>query len=103
MAYKEDIQRVQDILKDIAANNIYCLDEPEPLTIFTNFGNSALEILFAVWAVKTDFLKLKQSIMKDIKERFDAEGIEIPFPHITLYTGSETKPFPIDMQRKKSD
>ncbi len=100
VAYKEDIERVQNVLKDIAAKNIYCLDEPEPLTIFTNFGSSALEILFAVWCVKTDFLKLKQSIMRDIKERFDAEGIEIPFPHITLYTGSVTEPFPIDISRK---
>ena len=103
VAYKEDIQRVQDILKDIAANNIYCLDEPEPLTIFTNFGNSALEILFAVWCVKTDFLKLRQSIMRDIKERFDAEGIEIPFPHITLYSGSATEPFPVDLSKKRKE
>jgi small-conductance mechanosensitive channel len=95
VAYKEDVTRVQEILKDIAAKNIYCLDEPEPLVIFSNFGNSALEFLFAVWCVKTDYLKLKQSIMTDIKERFDSEDIEIPFPHITLYTGSATEPFPI--------
>jgi small-conductance mechanosensitive channel len=71
------------------------LDEPEPLVIFLNFGDSALEFLFAVWFVKTDFLKLRNSIMQEIKERFDAEGIEIPFPHRTLYTGSVTEPFPV--------
>ena len=95
VAYKENVPRVQEILKDVAAKNIYCLDEPEPLVIFSNFGNSALELLFAVWCVKTEYLKLKQSIMIDIKNRFDEEDIEIPFPHITLYTGSVTDPFPI--------
>lgn len=95
VAYKEDIARVQGILKDIAAKNTYCLDEPEPLVIFVGFGNSSIDLLFAVWAVKTDFLKLRQSIMLQVKERFDAEGIEIPFPHRTLYTGSATEPMPI--------
>lgn len=30
-----------------------------------------------------------------VAERFDQEGIEIPFPHRTLYTGDVTAPFPI--------
>jgi small-conductance mechanosensitive channel len=104
VAYREDVKHVQEVLKDVAGRNVYCLDEPEPLVIFTNFGNSALEFLFAVWCVKTDYLKLKQSIMADIKERFDAEDIEIPFPHITLYSGSKTEPFPIkDCTQRQPD
>jgi len=95
VAYKEDITKVRNVLSDIAANNPYCLDEPEPLIVFKNFGDSALEFLFAIWCVKTDFLKLRNTIMQKIKERFDAEGIEIPFPHRTLYTGSVTSPFPV--------
>jgi small-conductance mechanosensitive channel len=95
VAYKEDVGRVQRILKDIAEKNTYCLDEPEPLILFKNFGDSALEFLFAVWCVKNDYLILRQKIMQEIKERFDAEGIEIPFPHRTLYAGSVTEPFPV--------
>jgi small-conductance mechanosensitive channel len=54
-----------------------------------------LEFLLGVWFLKTDFLLLKNSLMQDIKERFDEEGIEIPFPHRSLYAGEATKPFPI--------
>ncbi len=95
VAYKEDIKRVIHVLKDIADKNPHCLDEPEPVVIFQNFGDSSLNFLFGVWFAKQDFLVLRNSIMAEIKERFDAEGIEIPFPHRTLYSGSETAPFPI--------
>ena len=54
--------------------------EPKPLIVFTDFGNSALEFLFGLWFYKTDYLALKNSIMQEIKEAFDANDIEIPFP-----------------------
>ena len=95
VAYKEDVNRVREVLLDIARKNPHCLDEPEPLVLFTKFGDSALEFLYAVWCAKTDFLKLRTTIMPEIKSRFDAEGIEIPFPHRTIYTGSVTDPFPV--------
>ena len=103
VAYKEDVAKVKKVLSDIAAKNPYCLDEPEPLIVFKNFGDSALEFLFAIWCVKTDFLKLRNIIMQEIKERFDTEGIEIPFPHRTLYTGSVTNPFPVAIVDKGNE
>ena len=40
-------------------------------------------------------MDVKNSVFLKIKERFDEEGIEIPFPHRTLYAGSATDPFPL--------
>ena len=34
---------------------------------------------------KSDYIKFKNSIMVDIKKRFDEEGIEIPFPQRTIH------------------
>ena len=95
VAYKEDVGRVREVLADIARQNPHVLDEPEPVILFTNFGDSALEFLFGVWFAKEDFLALRKTLLQEIKERFDAEGIEIPFPHRTLYAGSVTDPFPV--------
>lgn len=50
---------------------------------------------FSVWVKREKFLDLKNSIHEEIKEAFDDEGIEIPFPHRSLYAGSVTEPFPI--------
>lgn len=97
VAYKEDVEKVMRVLREVADQNPYCLDEPEPLIIFQGFGDSALEILFAPWFAKTDYVALRNSLLIEVKRRFDEEGIEIPFPHRTLYTGSVTEPFPIKL------
>jgi len=103
VAYKENVEKVREVLLDIASKEPLCLDEPEPLVRFLNFGDSALEFLFAVWCVKDDYLKLNTKMMQQIKERFDAENIEIPFPHRSLYTGSVTEPFPIRIVNGQSE
>ena len=97
VAYKEDIDRVRKVLLDVAFQNPLCLNEPEPIIVFNGYGNSSIDFMFGVWAVREDWLKLKNTIMEDIKKRFDEEGIEIPFPHLSLYTGSVTEPFPIKL------
>ncbi len=97
VAYKEDVDHVVRVLTEIADQNPYALDEPAPLILFKGFGDSALEFLLGVWFEKTDVLTLRNSIMKEIKSRFDREGIEIPFPHRTLYVGADSAPFPVRM------
>jgi small-conductance mechanosensitive channel len=72
--------------------------EPAPLIVMTGFGQSSIDFLFGVWVAKENFIKVKNSIQDAVKIRFDEEGIEIPFPHLTLYSGSVTDPFPVAMQ-----
>ena len=45
-----------------------------------------MDLQFSVWAARENFLDLKNSIQREIKEAFDANGIDIPYPHRTLYT-----------------
>ena len=95
VAYKEDINRVREVLMSVADANTLCLDEPVPLFIFTGFGDSALEIQFSVWAKRENFLALRNGITAEIKAAFDDADIEIPFPHRSLYAGEATRPFPV--------
>ncbi len=95
VAYKEDLERVEQLLTDIADRNPLCLEEPRPLFILKGFGDSSLDIQFSVWTQRTHYLEVKTRLMLEIKAVFDAEGVEIPFPHQSLYTGSATAPFPI--------
>lgn len=105
VAYKEDLGKVKSVLERIVKNNPLCLDEPEPLIIFKTFGSSGIDILLGIWFEKANFLKVKNSIFMEIKSTFDAEGIEIPFPHVSIYAGEATKPFPFiqKTQEKKQN
>lgn len=97
VAYHEDIESVRATLMEVADRNPLCLDEPAPLFIFLGFGDSSLEIQFSVWAKRENFIDLRNGMHADVKNAFDRAGIEIPFPHRTLYRGSETAPFPIEI------
>jgi small-conductance mechanosensitive channel len=103
VAYKEDLERVEEILRRVADANPLCLEEPPPLFIFTGFGDSALEMQFSVWSARVNFLEMRNSIWREIKEAFDAEGIEIPFPHVSVYAGSVTEPFPVQVRQTPPD
>lgn len=95
IAYKEDIARVREILQEVARRHPLCLDQPAPLFIILGFGESSIDLQFSVWATKENFLELKNGLQERIKQAFDEAGVEIPFPHRSLYAGAATEPLPI--------
>lgn len=95
IAYKENIDRVRNVLLDVAKKNPMCLQEPEPIVYINQFSSSSIDLLFLVWTPTEHRLKTKSLIQEEVKERFDIENIEIPFPHMSFYTGSKTDPLPI--------
>ena len=103
VAYKEDPSRIREMLLDIADKNPTCLMEPAPVVILEAFGESSLNFLLGAWTVQANFLKLKNGLQEDIKARFDAEGVEIPFPHRTLYMGTESEAFPVRVVHDPAD
>ncbi len=88
VSYGADLGLVQRTLFDVAHRNPLCLDEPAPLLISQGFGASSIDYQFSVWAKTEKWLELRNGITREVKEAFDAAGIEIPFPQRTLQPGS---------------
>ena len=85
VAYKEDLSRVEEVLFQVAESNPQCLDEPTPLLQILAFGDSSINLQFSVWALREEFLKVRNQVFREIKVAFDETGIEIPFPQRTLH------------------
>jgi small-conductance mechanosensitive channel len=102
VAYKEDLRKVKTVLENVARNNPLCLEEPEPYILFQTFGESSINITFGVWFEKANYSAVKNSVFIEIKEAFDREGIEIPFPHVSIYAGEARKPFDINIHKTTS-
>ncbi len=97
IAYAEDVERVQRLLLDLAEKNPVCLEEPKPFTLVTAFGASSVDLQFSFWVPKEKVLEGRSSMMVAIKSTLDREGIEIPFPHTSVYAGSHSEPFRVQL------
>lgn len=95
VAYKEDLAKVEQALLDIADRNPLCLEDPAPLLISMGFGASSINYQLSVWAKRENWLELRNRITREVKTAFDGLGIELPFPHVSLYAGSVTEPLPV--------
>ena len=84
ISYFDDIDTVKEILFSVADNEPLALKDPAPFFMVSGYGESSINLFFAVWGKTTDFALLKTALLTQIKKQFDLNNIEIPFPHVTL-------------------
>lgn len=96
VSYLEDLEQVREVLQEVARRNPLCLEEPVPQIFLTGFGSSSIDLQYSVWATRENYITLKNQIQEEVKVAFDAHGIEIPFPHLTLAGGKATRPLPVE-------
>lgn len=85
VSYDSNIDQVSRALKEAADKNPFSLDDPAPVIIFKAFGDSSLNFMIGAWCEKSQFLDLRNTLLRDIKNKFDLEGIEIPFPQRVVH------------------
>lgn len=107
IAYAEDVERVSDLLLELAEKNAVSLEEPKPFVLVTGFGASSVDLQFSFWVPKDKFFEGRGGMMVEIKKTLDQQGIEIPFPHTSIYAGSHSAPFRVQLmgseQQKDKD
>jgi moderate conductance mechanosensitive channel len=105
VAYKEDTDRVIEVLKDISEEMRQSQEygplilEPLDALGVDQFGDSAVIIKVRVKTLPAAQWQVGREMNRRIKKRFDAEGIEIPFPHRSIYFGEASTPFKLQIDR----
>lgn len=89
--YKEDLGKVRRVLLDLASDYPLVLDEPKALVTVQNFKESNIELLFAVWTRRENYLQVRDEIQEIVRNGFVEHAIAVPFPQITVNT---TMPLP---------
>jgi small conductance mechanosensitive channel len=98
VAYKEDTDRVVEVLREVGRE---LREDPEyaplilePLEVLglDKFADSAVIIKARIKTLPVQQWKVGREMNRRIKKRFDELGIEIPFPHMSLYFGEASKP-----------
>ena len=80
--FTEDINKVREVLIELANDYALVLADPKPRVTVTAFGESSIEILFAMWCKQDNYLQVKDEIHELIQNRFVKNQIEIPVPKI---------------------
>lgn len=94
VAYKENIDQVMDVIRAVGKEmrkdayfSQVILDDLEMLGL-DEFGDSQLTVLFRIKTLPIKQWEVAREFRRRLKNRFDELGIEIPFPHRTLYWGT---------------
>jgi len=94
IAYKENVDKVMDVIKRIGSEirgdsyfGKLILEDLEMLGV-DDFADSQVTIKFRIKTLPSKQFEIARELRRRIKNRFDELGIEIPFPHRTLYWGT---------------
>jgi small conductance mechanosensitive channel len=100
VAYREDVDDVMKVLREIAEelrrDPEFSDDILEPLEMLgvDQFADSAVIIKCRIKTQPIKQWRIGREMNRRIKNTFDARGIEIPFPHQTIYWGEPKRGTP---------
>jgi len=96
IGYADDIPKAQAIISDVVRSHDLVLDDPEPIIRVHNLGESSVDFVCRPWCRTDDYWTVHWDVTEAVKQRFDAEGVSIPFPqrdvHIYQHGAAATEP-----------
>lgn len=89
ISYGSDIKKAKQILQALTQEDERILKEPEPVVAVSELADSSVNFVVRPWVKSADFWAVKWDFTEKVKLRFDAEGIEIPFPQMDVHLHKE--------------
>lgn len=89
IGYTDDIPKAEAILEDIVRSHEKVLEDPEALVKLHALGDSSVDFIVRPWVERDDYWDVYWDITREVKLRFDAEGVSIPFPQRDVHFYAE--------------
>lgn len=83
--YGEDYQKVKGVITSIIARDTRILQEPAPFVALQALADSSVNVVVRVWVASADYWDVYFSINQAVYETFNREGIDFPFPQLTVH------------------
>lgn len=91
VAYNSDLKRTRQIIEDILDHDEKILTDPSCVVAVNDLGDSGITVLIRPWVKTEDYWEVKWRVLEKVHDRLNEEGIEIPFPQMTVHMESKQK------------
>lgn len=85
ISYDSPIDKAISIIQDVIKGDDRVLQEPKPQIAVSELADSSVNLVVRPWVKKENYWDVRFDLMKKIKEEFDENGIEIPFPQTVVH------------------
>ena len=80
IGYQDDMDKAQRILEEIVRGDKRVLEQPAPVIKLHELAESSVNFICRPWVKPADYWDVYWDITREVKRRFDAQGVSIPFP-----------------------
>ncbi|RYD57260.1 MAG: mechanosensitive ion channel [Verrucomicrobiaceae bacterium] len=92
VSYDDDLDKVIAILREIMTAEPRAIANPPVWIGVETLGDFSVSVSTRVWIKTTDYQDFRADMIKAVKEAFDREGIEMPYPHAVEMSKGELEP-----------
>ncbi|MGB5540124.1 MAG: mechanosensitive ion channel domain-containing protein [Gammaproteobacteria bacterium] len=89
IGYNDDIDKTQKILEEIVNGHQLVLKEPAAIVKLHELADSSVNFICRPWVKPQDYWNVYWDITREVKRRFDAEDVSIPFPQRDVHIYQE--------------
>ena len=89
IGYSDDVPKAEKVLMEIVTSYEQVLKDPEPVVRLHTLGDSSIDFIVRPWAKTDDYWDVYWHVTREVKRRFDEEGISIPFPQRDVHVYRE--------------
>ena len=86
ISYDADIDKAMAVVHETISADMRIKSDPESFVAVTEMADSYVNFTIRVWVDNADLWPVKFDLTKAIKQAFDANGVEIPFPTRAVHT-----------------